>query len=152
MDIGIAFDYYYGAEAEQFTFYMVPQVLLKNEKFRKLSSDAKLLYGVLLNRMQLSRRNGWIDEENRVYIIYRIAEIQEDFGCSNKTAGIVLNDLQRFGLIEKVRRGQGKPDLIYVKNFIQSEDLSDMAEHESEEMEEQPEPYSGAEQSWTNRR
>ena len=121
----LQFDYYYGNEAEQFTFIRIPRVFLKDKRFSKLSSDAKLLYGILLDRMQLSIKNQWIDEQNRVYIIYRISEIMEDFEYSNKKAGEMLNELQKFGIIEKVRRGQGKPDLIYVKNFVQKqEDLS----------------------------
>lgn len=127
------FDYYYGSEADQFTFIKVPKALIANRKRFRISSDAILLYGMLLDRMQLSIRNRWIDMGNRVYIIYRITEIMEDFDCSNKTAGQILNELNDFGLIEKVRRGQGKPDLIYVKNFIQREDLSYLASEGEED-------------------
>lgn len=128
----VQFDYYYGSEADQFTFIKIPKVLISNKKCYRISSDAILLYGMLLDRMQLSIKNRWIDAENRVYIIYRIAEIMEDFDCSNKTAGQILGELNDIGLIEKVRRGQGKPDLIYVKNFIQKEDLSYLASETDE--------------------
>lgn len=128
----VQFDYYYGSEADQFTFIKIPKVLISNKKRYRISSDAILLYGILLDRMQLSIKNRWIDAENRVYIIYRIAEIMEDFECSNKTAGQILGELNDIGLIEKVRRGQGKPDLIYVKNFIQKEDLSYLASETDE--------------------
>lgn len=132
-NMSLQFDYYYGNEAEQFTFIRIPKVLLKDKRFSKLSSDAKLLYGILLDRMQLSIKNQWVDEQNRVYIIYRITEIMEDFGYSNKKAGEMLNELHKFGIIEKVRRGQGKPDLIYVKNFVQKqENLSYLAEQPEE--------------------
>lgn len=61
-------DYYYGIESEQFSFYRVPRILIKDERFKRLSSDAKLLYGLMLDRMSLSMKNGWFDENNRAYI------------------------------------------------------------------------------------
>ena len=115
------FDYYYGIEAEQFSFYRVPRLLVKDECFRGLSSDAKLLYGLMLDRMLLSMKNGWLDDENRAYIIYTIDNIREDLGCSKEKAVKVLAELDTgkgIGLVEKIRRGLGKPDIIYVKNFI----------------------------------
>lgn len=77
----INFDYYYGIEAEQFSFYRVPRLLIKDERFKGLSSDAKLLYGLMLDRMSLSMKNGWLDDENRAYIIYTVDAIMEDLGC-----------------------------------------------------------------------
>ena len=117
----LKFDYYYGVEAEQFSFYRVPRLLIKDERFKGLSSDAKLLYGLMLDRMSLSMKNGWLDDENRAYIIYTIDNIREDLGCSKEKAVKVLAELdvgKGIGLIEKIRRGLGKPDIIYVKNFI----------------------------------
>ena len=117
----LKFDYYYGVEAEQFSFYRVPRLLIKDERFRGLSSDAKLLYGLMLDRMSLSMKNGWLDDENRAYIIYTIDNIREDLGCSKEKAVKVLAELDAskgIGLIEKIRRGLGKPDIIYVKNFV----------------------------------
>lgn len=117
----LKFDYYYGVEAEQFSFYRVPRLLIKDERFRGLSSDAKLLYGLMLDRMSLSMKNGWLDDENRAYIIYTIENIREDLGCSKEKAVKVLAELDEakgIGLVEKIRRGLGKPDIIYVKNFI----------------------------------
>ena len=114
------FDYYYGMEAEQFSFYRVPRLLIKDERFKKLSSDAKLLYGLMLDRMSLSIKNEWFDDENRAYIIYTIDSIMEDLGCAKEKAIKVLAELDSvkgIGLVEKVRRGLGKPDIIYVKNF-----------------------------------
>ena len=113
-------DYYYGIEAEQFSFYRVPRLLIKDERFKKLSSDAKLLYGLMLDRMSLSIKNEWFDEDNRAYIIYTIDSIMEDLGCGKEKAVKVLAELDSvkgIGLVEKVRRGLGKPDIIYVKNF-----------------------------------
>ena len=116
----INFDYYYGIEAEQFSFYRVPRLLIKDERFKGLSSDAKLLYGLMLDRMSLSMKNGWLDDENRAYIIYTVDAIMEDLGCSKPTCTKIMRELDSengIGLIEKIRRGLGKPDIIYVKNF-----------------------------------
>ena len=113
------FDYFYGAQAEQFAFYRVPKVLFTNDRFKYLSAEAKTLYGILLDRVPLSAKNGWIDEQGRVYIICTIEEIMEDMNCGNKKAIQLLSDLEeKVGLIERKRQGLGKPNLIYVKNFI----------------------------------
>ena len=120
MDESMKFDYYYGMEAEQFSFYRVPRLLIKDKHFKCLSSDAKLLYGLMLDRMALSMKNGWLDEENRAYIIYAVETMSEDLGCSKPTCTKVIKELDSdngIGLIEKKRRGLGKPDIIYVKNF-----------------------------------
>ena len=120
MENKIEFEYYYGIEAEQFSFYRVPRLLIKDERFKGLSSDAKLLYGLMLDRMSLSMKNGWLDEENRAYIIYTIEDIMEDLGCARGTCAKIIKELEAengIGLIEKKRRGLGKPDIIYVKNF-----------------------------------
>ncbi len=114
------FDYYYGIEAEQFSFYRVPRLLIKDERFKELSSDAKLLYGLMLDRMSLSMKNGWFDDENRAYIHYTLDNIMEDLGCAKEKCVKVLAELDSkkgIGLIEKKRQGLGKPDIIYVKNF-----------------------------------
>lgn len=116
----LKFDYYYGLEAEQFSFYRVPRLLVKDPRFRSLSSDAKLLYGLMLDRMSLSMRNGWVDEEDRAYIYYTIDQIMEDLGCARATCVKIISELDSkkgIGLIEKKRQGLGKPDMIYVKNF-----------------------------------
>ena len=121
MDNGLKFDYYYGAEAEQFSFYRVPRLLIKDERYKGLSSDAKLLYGLMLDRMSLSMKNGWFDDENRAYIHYTVENIMEDLGCARATCAKVIAELDSkkgIGLIEKKRQGLGKPDIIYVKNFV----------------------------------
>ena len=124
-------DYYYGIEAEQFSFYRVPRLLIKDERFKKLSSDAKLLYGLMLDCMSLSIKNKWFDDNNRAYIIYTINSIMEDLGCGKEKAVKVLAELDNtkgIGLVEKVRRGLGRPDIIYVKNFASSEGNVDKKE------------------------
>ncbi len=132
MGRAMEFDYYYGIEAEQFSFYRVPRLLIKDERFKGLSSDAKLLYGLMLDRMSLSMKNGWLDEGNRAYVIYTIDAIREDLGCSKEKAVKVLAELDSnkgIGLVEKVRRGLGKPDILYVKNFAISEGGGKEASH-----------------------
>ena len=121
MGEGFAFDYYYGFEAEQFSFYRVPRLLIKDKRFKGLSSDAKLLYGLMLDRMSLSVKNRWFDEDNRAYIYYTVEEIMNDLGCSHGTCTKIMAELDNkkgIGLIEKKRQGLGRPDIIYVKNFV----------------------------------
>lgn len=115
----MAFDYFTPGEAEQYAFYRVPKLLITGEQFRTLSMEAKLLYGILLDRVSLSLRNGWVDEQNHVYIIYTIEQIMQEMNCSNKKAVTMLSELEKkVALIEKKRQGLGKPNLIYVKNFF----------------------------------
>lgn len=116
--MGQNFDYYYGSQADQFSFIRIPRVMLTEETFAALSLPSKVLYGVLLDRMSLSRKNSWFDEENRVYIIYQIGEIMEDLGFSRKKAMELLSELEKFGLLVKKRRGHGLPNILYVKNFM----------------------------------
>lgn len=112
------FEYYYGSQADQFSFIRIPRTLLLDDTFSSLSLPAKVLYSVLLDRMGLSMKNKWFDKENKVYIIYQIAEIQADLGFSKKKAMDYLAELEQFGLIEKKKRGLGLPNLIYVKSFL----------------------------------
>ena len=93
MDGGLKFDYYYGAEAEQFSFYRVPRLLIKDRRFKGLSSDAKLLYGLMLDRMALSMKNGWFDDENRAYIHYTVENIMEDLGCARAVGRRIEGDI-----------------------------------------------------------
>ena len=117
--IKMDFDYYYGPEAETYAFYRIPKVLFTEEHFSGISTEAKVLYGILLDRMNLSAKNGWVDEKGRVYIICTIKQVMGSMGCAEQKAVKLLNELEaNAGLIEKVRQGQGKPSRIYVKNFI----------------------------------
>lgn len=114
------FDYYYGKEADTFSFYRVPKILFSEAYFKELSVEAKVLYGLMLDRMSLSMKNQWIDAEGKVYIIFSVENIQEYMGCSkNKAVGILkeLDSDSGIGLVEKKRLGQGKPTILYVKNF-----------------------------------
>ena len=128
MEEGLKFDYYYGVQSEQFSFYRIPRLLIKDQHFKGLSSDAKLLYGLMLDRMALSMKNHWLDNENRAYIIYSISNVMEDINCSKPTCVKIMKELDSFGLIERKRKGLGKPDVIYVKNFAVLEDSQEQEE------------------------
>ena len=119
----MSFEYFYGGQAESFSFYRIPRQLVTGAEFRHLSTEAKLLYGLLLDRMGLSAKNGWYDDLNRVYIYYTLDEIQENFQCGRSKAVRLLNELDGkngIGLIERRRQGLGKPTMIYVKQFVDS--------------------------------
>ena len=111
-------NYFYGPQAEQFAFYRIPKVLFTDPAFRGISTDAKVLYGLLLDRMSLSARNNWLDDAGRVYIIFTVEEVMDALCCADNKATRLLRELEGVELIERKRRGLGKPSLIYVKNFI----------------------------------
>ena len=117
----IQFDYFTGMEAEQYSFYRVPKVLFTESCFKTLSCEAKVLYGLMLDRMSLSIKNRWLDSEDRVYIIFTVEEIAELMNCGTQKAVKLVKELDSsngIGLIEKKRLGLGKPNVIYVKNFM----------------------------------
>ena len=112
------YEYFYGAQAEQFSFYRIPKALFTEPNFRELSTDAKVLYGILLDRMSLSLKNQWLDAQNKVYIIFTVEEIMDALNCANQKATRLMVELEKqAGLIERKRQGLGRPNLIYVKNF-----------------------------------
>lgn len=112
------YEYFYGAQAEQFSFYRIPKALFTEPNFRELSTDAKVLYGILLDRMSLSLKNQWLDAQNKVYIIFTVEEIMDALNCANQKATRLMVELEKqAGLIEHKRQGLGRPNLIYVKNF-----------------------------------
>lgn len=152
MDKKMKFKYFYGAEADQFSFYRIPKVLFTDSYFKDLSSDAKILYGLMLDRMSLSIKNQWFDEKNRAYIYFSIEDIMELLNCGlNKAIKSMqeLDDETGIGLIEKRRQGFGKVNIIYVKTFMpekmeekSSEDeLKKFKKQTSEENEESTEVY-----------
>ena len=111
MDDRIKLSYFYGKEAEQYSFYKIPKLLFTDDYFKKISVEAKVLYGLMLDRMSLSVKNQWMDEEGRAYIYYSLEDIMDTLGCSNKKAISIMKELDMdagIGLIEKKRQGQGK--------------------------------------------
>ena len=112
-------DYFYGVQSEQYSFIRIPTLLFTDDQYKYVSADAKILYGILLARMDLSAKNGWIDDKGRVYIICTLSEIMEKLNCADNKATKLMNELEdKCGLIERKRQGLGKPNLIYVKNFL----------------------------------
>ena len=110
-------DYFYGQAGELFSFFRIPKALFQEQRFQDLSTDAKTLYGILLDRMSLSVKNGWLDKQNRVFILFTIEDVKRTLCCADNKVTKLLRELEKFGLIERKRRGQGKPSLVYVKNF-----------------------------------
>ena len=121
MEDRIKLSYFYGREADQYSFYKIPKLLFTEEYFKKISVEAKVLYGLMLDRMSLSMKNQWFDTEGRAYIYYSLEDIMDAIGCSNKKAISIMKELDMesgIGLIERKRQGQGKPTMIYLKQFM----------------------------------
>ena len=127
-------DYFYGQAGELFSFFRIPKALFQEQRFQDLSTDAKTLYGILLDRMSLSVKNEWFDKKGRVFIIFTIEDVKRTLRCADNKATRLLRELEKFGLIERKRRGQGKPCLVYVKNFSaesSKESVKNRENHES---------------------
>jgi hypothetical protein len=120
------YGYYYGNEADQYTFYRLPKALFTNSRYKGLSDGAKILYGLMFDRMGLSMKNGWLDEQNRVYIYFTLEDVQEYMNCQRDKGMKLLAELDTakgVGLIERVKQGLGKPTIIYVRKFFEGTDL-----------------------------
>ena len=117
----VQFEYFYNDDSDQYSFYRIPKLLFTEEYFSSLSCEAKVLYGLMLDRMSLSLKNKWFDEQNRAYIIFTIEDVMELLNCKSQKAVKIMKELDAedgIGLIEKIRQGFGKPNIIYVKNFM----------------------------------
>ena len=137
MEKKMTFNYFYGTEADQFSFYRIPKALFTDSYFKDLSSDAKILYGLMLDRMSLSIKNQWFDEKNRAYIYFSIEDIMELLNCGrNKAIKSMqeLDDETGIGLIEKRRQGFGKVNIIYVKTFMLEKTEEKSLEEELEKL------------------
>ena len=152
MEQKATFRYFYGEEADMHSFYRIPKLLFTNDYFKALSNDAKILYGLMLDRMSLSVKNQWFDEENKAYIYFSVEDIMELLNCGkNKAVKIMqeLDDETGIGLIEKRRQGFGKVNIIYVKTFMPEkteeksleDELKKFKKQTSEENEESTEVY-----------
>ena len=127
-------NYFYGQAGKLFSFYRIPKALFQEQRFQNLSTDAKTLYGILLDRMSLSVKNEWFDKQGRVFIIFTIEDVKRALCCADNKATKLLRELENFGLIERKRRGLGKPSLVYVKNFssdLSNERVQNRENHES---------------------
>ena len=118
--MALSLPYYYGHSGEQYAFFRIPKLLLTDDRFAEVSTDAKLLYGLLLDRMELSYRNGWIDDQNRVFIIFTAEEVMSTLHCRSEKAARLFAELDStkgIGLIERKRQGLGRPTIIYTAVF-----------------------------------
>ena len=118
-------DYFYGKTGELFSFYRIPKALFQEPQFQSLSTDAKILYGILLDRMSLSVKNGWLDEQNRVFIIFTIEDVKRALCCADNKATKLLRELEKFGLIERKRRGQDNDHFLILPSVYEKLDLDD---------------------------
>ena len=128
------YDYHYGMEAEQYAFFRIPKVLMTEPHFRGISTDAKLLYGLMLDRMSLSVKNGWLDDNERVYIYFTLDEVCEQLCCKTDKAVKLFAELDTdkgIGLIERIRQGQGRPARIYVMRFLGLDEIQTSANAKS---------------------
>ena len=149
----VEFDYFHDYESEQFAFYRIPKVLFTDEYFHDLSSDAKVLYGLMLDRMALSIKNRWIDEENKVYIIFSLEQVMKYMNCGRDKGMKTLAELDTkkgIGLIERVKQGFGKPDIIYVKSFVMKK-KTEAIEPETEGRELQFDEVGTVDLSWSEK-
>ena len=149
-------EYFYGQQAESYSFYRIPKVMFTEERFKSLSCEAKVLYGLMLDRMSLSTKNGWLDEEGKVYIVFPLIDIRELIKCSKQTAVNLVHELdteQGIGLIEKSRPGLGKANVFYVKNFMSPiEEKRDSDNKNTKNKEEEPQKPDSTKKSknWTS--
>ena len=118
--MSLELDYFYGNEAEQYSFYRIPKTLFTDRRFKGVSMEAKVLYGLMLDRMGLSVRNGWLDKDGKVYIYFTLEDAVEMLDSGKDKVIRLFKELDKpngIGLIERRKQGQGKPTRIYVMNF-----------------------------------
>ena len=128
----IIFDYFYNHETDMVCFYRIPKFLVTNERFSKMKTEAKMLYGLLLDRMSLSRKNEWFDKKQRAFIYFSQNEAMELLNCGETKTRMLFWELEKHGLIERKKQGQGNPDIIYVKNFVEKDRRQTDENHGSE--------------------
>ena len=132
MSIALQLDYYHGEEANQYNFYRIPKALFTDEHFNAMSAEAKILYGLMLDRMSLSTRNGWLDADGRVYIYFTLEDAIDMMGFGHNKIVRLFRELDEIGLIERKKQGQGKPTRVYVKNFVLPQETAPAPDDEGE--------------------
>ena len=124
-------NYFYKSESEQFAFYRIPKLLFTDSRYAGISVEAKVLYGLMLDRMSLSVRNNWVDDDNRVYIYFTLEEITEYLSIGKDKGVKLLKELDGI-LIERKKQGLGKPVMIYVLNFVDSQNSVQSVDNSAE--------------------
>ena len=102
------------AEVIESRFYQLPKWLVHDEAFKGLNSDAKILYSIIRDRHDLSLKNNWIDEDGNIYMIYTRQNMCDDLGISEKTVTKSIGELKKYKLIDEVRQGCNKPNILYL--------------------------------------
>ena len=110
-------DYFYKSESETYAFYRVPKLLFTHIYYKDLPCEAKLLYGMLVDRMTLSDRNFWRDREGNTYIYFSVETIMRSLNCAHGKAEKLLASLEDYGLLDRRRQGLGKPSRLYPQPF-----------------------------------
>ena len=109
--------YFMGEQIDSFTFFRIPKVLFSDPLYKDLSTGAKILYSLMLDRVVLSTLNEWKDKRGRVFVYFTIKEIMREIECCRQTAVNLLDELEKADLIERKKQGMGRPNRIYVKRF-----------------------------------
>ncbi|CAM3192211.1 replication initiator protein A [Streptococcus dysgalactiae] len=97
-------------------FIKIPMAFVESRYYSKFSTEGKYLYGILYNRFQLSVKNGWVDERNCVYLIYTVEDLCKILGFGKNKVIKLKKELVKYGLLEEVRQGLNKPNLLYLQN------------------------------------
>ena len=117
----MAMNFFYNQEVEVYSYINIPRVLMTKTEYKELSADSKMIYGILLDRLSLAVKYGWIDDDGQAYIIYLQEELQKDMNMSKRKVIEALQELENIGLIERIQRGGRQADVIYLKKFMESE-------------------------------
>ncbi|CAD0149457.1 Replication initiator protein [Streptococcus thermophilus] len=114
-------------------FIKIPMAFVESKYYSKFSTEGKYLYGILYNRFQLSLKNGWVDDKNCVYLIYTVEDLCKILGFGKNKVIKLKKELVKYGLLEEVRQGLNKPNLLYLQNVENKESLlnSDFEEVEN---------------------
>ena len=91
-------DYHYGKQALQYAMVEIPLLMFIDDAFEPLSLEAKVVYGILLQRIRLANRNGWRDEDGKLYVIYPLEQMHKDIGLSTRTISDSLKQLEDLGI------------------------------------------------------
>ena len=104
---------YFKNEVEKFQYFQLPKWLFK-EPYKKLSNNAKIMYALLYNRLDLSLESKWHDRNGQVFMYFTTAEFCEELGCSEKTVTKIKKELVTSGLLREERQGLTKPNRLYI--------------------------------------
>ena len=102
------------SEIVKYQFYIMPKELFESKKYKDISLEAKVIYTLFIDRLELSRKNNWINEKGEVYLIFKRNDIAEILNLTDKTVSKAIKELKQIELVYENRQGLGKPNLIYI--------------------------------------